>query len=265
MTATLWLPSLVRALTTGLLVVSASAVAEALGPFWGALIASLPVSAGPAYVFLAMQHGADFVAASALSSFAANAATGLFLIAYGVLAGTVSPWRSLGAAMLLWLVASLVTQQVAWTPLTALLLNLTAYGTGFALLNPTRDAGLESAPSARRRWFDLPARAALVAAFVSLVVAVSSALGPGATGIAAVFPISLISLIVIVRPRIGGAASSLLAASALRSMLGFGMALLALHLAIQSWGTATALGLALLVSASWSSALLLLRKRQRLG
>src|SRR5215470_1720523 len=87
MTAALWLPPLVRALATGLLVASASAVAEAFGPFWGALIASLPVSAGPAYVFLAMQHGAEFVAASALSSFAANAATGLFLIVYGVLGG----------------------------------------------------------------------------------------------------------------------------------------------------------------------------------
>ena len=42
MTAMVWLPTLVRALATGLLVVSASAVAEALGPFWGALIASLP-------------------------------------------------------------------------------------------------------------------------------------------------------------------------------------------------------------------------------
>jgi len=156
MTATLWLPPLVKALATALLVVSASATAEALGPFWGALIASLPVSAGPAYVFLAMQHGTDFVAASALSSFAANAATGLFLISYGALAGTVSPWRSLGIAVLAWLVASLATQQVAWTPLTALLLNLAVYGVGFALLNPARRAALGLAPSTRRRWFDLP-------------------------------------------------------------------------------------------------------------
>ena len=84
MTATVWLPPLVRALATALLVVSASAVAEALGPFWGALIISLPISAGPTYVFLSMRHGPDFIAASALSSFAANAATTLFLIVYGV-------------------------------------------------------------------------------------------------------------------------------------------------------------------------------------
>ncbi|HEY1412097.1 MAG TPA: hypothetical protein VGF36_08145, partial [Rhodopila sp.] len=217
MTATMFLPPLVRALATALLVVSASAVAEALGPFWGALIASLPVSAGPAYVFLALQHGADFVAASALSSFAANAATGLFLTVYGVLAGRLSPWSGLGIAVLAWLAASLAMHQVAWTPLTGLALNLGVYGTGFAVSGAVRTGEPPSAPAVPRQRLDLVLRAVAVAAFVSLVVTLSSILGPGATGIAAVFPISLISLLVIVRPRIGSRASSLLAANALRS------------------------------------------------
>jgi hypothetical protein len=264
MTATLWLPPLVRALATALLVVSASAVAEALGPFWGALIASLPVSAGPAYVFLSMQHSPDFIAESALSSFAANAATGLFLIVYGIVAARMPPWRGLSIAVLAWFAASSATHQVIWTPSTALILNLAVYGAGFALLNTIQPAGSISAPPIqRRRRFDLPARAIAVAAFVSLIVTLSSILGPTATGIAAVFPISLISLIVIVRPRIGGIATSLLAANALRSMLGFGMTLLALHLAIHPWGTATALVIALLVSALWSAALPRLRRRPR--
>jgi hypothetical protein len=87
MAATLWLPLVAKALATALIVVSASVAAEALGPVWGAIIASLPVSAGPAYVFLAMQHGPDFVATSTLNSAAANAATGLFLI-------TMESWLS---------------------------------------------------------------------------------------------------------------------------------------------------------------------------
>ena len=265
MTAATWLPILVRALTTALLVVSASAVAETLGPFWGALIASFPVSTGPAYAFLAMQHGADFLAASALSSFAANAANGLFLIAYGVLARSASPWRSLGVAVLAWLAAGLAMQQVIWTPLTAFLLNLVTYGAGFTVLGVARSARSRPALLARRRWFDLPARAAAVAAFVSLVVAVSTALGPGITGIAAVFPIGLISLFIIVRPRIGGPAVSQLAANALRSMLGFGMMLLVLHLAIRPWGAMAAFAVALLAWVSWSAALLLLRRREQLG
>jgi len=165
-------------------------------------------------VFLAMRHMANFVAASVLSSFAANAATGLFLIVDGVLPRSTPPWRSLGVAVLAWLAASLAAQQVAWRPLTALLLNLTIYGAGFALPNLARIAAPDSAPSARRRWFDLPVRAMAVAAFVSFVVTATSALGPNATGIAAVFPISLIGLTVIVRPRIGRLASSLLAANA---------------------------------------------------
>lgn len=263
MPAIFWLPPLAKALATALLVVCASVAAEALGPVWGAVIASLPVSAGPTYVFLAMQHGAGFLAASALGSFAANAATGLFLIVYGRLAGRSGPWRSLGAAVLAWLAASLALQQVVWTPGTASLLNLAVYGVGFARPGPTGGGGPAVTSRARRRWFDLPVRAVAVAGFVSLVVAVSSALGPRATGIAAVFPVSLISLIVIVRPRIGGRAASVLAASALRSMLGFGVMLLVLHLALRPWGITVAFIAALGVSGAWSAGLLVLGRRSR--
>lgn len=265
MTALAWLPPLIRILTTALLVVFASVAAEALGPFWGALIASLPVSTGPAYVFLAMQHGADFVAASALGSFAANAATGLFLTVYGILAGRSSRWRGLGIAILTWLAAAFAIGTVAWAPLPALLLNLAVYGAGITLLRaiPTVPPGAVAA--APRRWFHLPARALAVAGFVSLVVGASTLLGPAATGIVAVFPITLISLIVIVQPRIGGAAASLLAAGALRAMLGFGLMLLVLHLAVRPWGAPAALILALAVSATWSAGLLVLQKRRPAG
>ena len=242
---------------------SASAIAEALGPFWGALVATLPVSTGPAYAFLAMQHGADFIAASALSSLAANAAIGLFLMTYAASARRASPWRSLGGAVSVWLLAGLATQQVAWTPLTAVLLNLVTYGAGFALVGAMRDGEAGPALPVRRRPFDLPLRAVAVAAFVSLVVAASSALGPEATGIAAVFPIVLTCLLAIVRPRIGGPASALLAANALRPMLGFGAMLLALHLLVRPWGVAAALVAALLVQVSWSAALVLLKRRKQ--
>jgi hypothetical protein len=258
-----WIPVLAKAVTTALLVVVASALAEALGPLWGALVASMPVSAGPAYVFLAMRHGGDFVAASALSSAAANAATGLFLIVYATLARRAPLRVGLGAAMVAWLAASLLIRQIMWTPATAALLNLLVYGIGFILLrgigNPTNDPSFPTT----RRWFDLPLRAVAVALFVSTVVGVSSVLGPEATGIAAVFPISLISLIVILQPRIGGAASARLASTALRAMLGFGLMLLVLHLVIQPFGTTPAFLVALLVSLLWSGGLLVLTRRPR--
>jgi hypothetical protein len=265
MMAALWMPALAKAVSTAMVVVVASALAEAIGPFWGALIASLPVSAGPAYVFLAMQHDASFVAASALSSCAANAATGLFLIVYATTARRLRLWQGLGAALATWLVASIVMRQIAWTSATVVLLNLVVYGAGFLVLRGSAEAPPRSGAAILRRRFDLPLRAASIALFVSGVVVVSAMLGPQATGIAAVFPISLTSLLIIVRPRIGGPASALLAATALQAMLGFGLALLALHLAVQPWGVRPALFVGLLVSVSWSAGLLVLRRRSPAG
>jgi hypothetical protein len=265
MTAMLWLPLIAKALATALIVVAASTAAEALGPVWGAIIASLPVSAGPVYVFLAMQHGPVFVAASALNSAAANGATGLFLTTYGTLAKSMPPWRSLAVAVGGWLMASLAIQQIAWTPVSAVALNVVIYGLGLASVNGCGTANPSRARPSRRRWFDLPLRAASVAAFVSTVITVSSVLGPAATGIAAVFPVSLISLIVILLPRLGGPATARIATSALPPMLGFGIVLTMLHLIIQPFGVAAALVFALAVCALWSGTLLQLQVRGRYG
>lgn len=265
MTAMLWLPLVAKALATALIVVTASKAAEALGPVWGAIIASLPVSAGPAYVFLVMQHGPAFVAASALSSAAANGATGLFLTTYGIVAKHMPPWRSLVVAVGGWLVASAAIQQVTWTPTSAVALNLAIYGPGLAFVSRCGTVTSGSVRPSRRRWFDLPLRAASVAAFVSTVVAVSTALGPAATGIAAVFPVSLISLIVILLPRLGGPATAQVATNALPPMLGFGVMLLLLHLTIRPLGVVAALVLALAVCVMWSGVLLQLLTRGHYG
>jgi hypothetical protein len=253
MTALPWLSLAAKALATALIVVTASTAAEALGPVWGAIIASLPVSAGPAYVFLAMQHGPAFVAASALNSAAANAATGLLLTTYARLAGRMSPWRGLTLAVAIWLAASIALQQVTWTTGLAAALNVVVYGLGMTFVSRHKTADAVPAGPLRRRWFDLPLRAASVAAFVSTVVAVSAELGPAATGIAAVFPVSLISLIVILRHRLGGPSTTRLAANALPPMLGFGFMLLLLHLAIRPFGITPALLLALAFSVLWSA------------
>jgi hypothetical protein len=261
MPALLGLPILIKAVSTVLLVIVASSLAEALGPFWGALVASLPVSAGPAYVFLAMQHDADFLAAAALRSCAANAATGVFLIVYARLVGRLRSWRGLGVSVAVWLALSLAMRWVVWTPVTASVLNLAVYGIGFRLLPGVATVAAGGVDVAPNRWFDLPVRATAVGVFVSGVVVCSSALGPAATGTAAVFPVSLLSLFVVLQPWIGAVAAAVLAANALRAMLGFGLMLLVLHLAIRPLGSVAALFVALAVSAAWSGGLLMLRGR----
>jgi hypothetical protein len=154
-------------------------------------------------------------------------------------------------------------RQTAWTPGAAVLLNVGVYGAGFLILRRLPADVPRSRGVPIRRWFDLPSRAAAVALFVSAVVVGSAILGAEATGIAAVFPISLTCLIILSGPRPGDAASARIAATALRAMLGFGLALLALHLAIRPFGATGALTAALLVCVAWSGGLIVLNERSR--
>ena len=57
-----------RMAITAAFVVTASIVTERSGPVIGALIATLPISAGPSYVFLALDHDAAFIAEGALGT-----------------------------------------------------------------------------------------------------------------------------------------------------------------------------------------------------
>src|SRR5471030_1404304 len=86
-------PELIFILTLGLrmaitaaFVVSASVIAERSGPVIGALVATLPISAGPSYVFLALDHDAAFIAEGALASLPINVATIFLALVYVMLA-----------------------------------------------------------------------------------------------------------------------------------------------------------------------------------
>jgi Ca2+/H+ antiporter len=70
-------------------VVTASFIAERAGALVGAMVMTLPVGAGPAYVLLALDHGAAFIAESTVASLAIHAASGIFR--YGLCAGGAAP------------------------------------------------------------------------------------------------------------------------------------------------------------------------------
>src|SRR5919204_6136808 len=95
-------------------VVSASVITERSGPVIGPLVATLPISAGPSYVFLALDHDAAFVAEGALASLPINAATIVLALTYSVLAQRFSLWISAGAAVAAWLGLATIIRQFQW-------------------------------------------------------------------------------------------------------------------------------------------------------
>jgi hypothetical protein len=246
------------AVTAGF-VVAAAKVAELAGPAIGALVATLPIAAGPAYFFVALDHDAAFISASAIGSIAAHAATGVFSLVYVVLAQRHGVALSVGTAVAVWFVVAFILRSVEWTFLTVAAANLAIYGVCIALTHHYRHVKM---PRLVGRWYDLPVRAVMVACLVAAVVGLSGRVGPTVTGMLAIYPIVMTSLMLIFQPRVGGPASAALIANTMWGLVGFSACLFTVHLATVRLGTWPGLILALAVSVVWNLALYGIRRRR---
>src|ERR1700730_7863016 len=103
-----------RMAVTAAFVVTASVITERSGPVIGALVATLPISAGPSCVFLALDHDAAFIAQGALASLPINAVTILFALTYVVLAQRRSALVSFAGAIAVWIVLAALARMVHW-------------------------------------------------------------------------------------------------------------------------------------------------------
>jgi hypothetical protein len=240
-----WLALAIKMAVTAGFVVLATATAERAGAVVGALVATLPIAAGPAYVFLALDHDSDFLAAAALASLAVNAVTAIFALVYAATAQTRGLALSLAAAMAVWTVLALVVRSLEWTLVGAVILNLAVIPVCAAIGRRLRETAM---PLVTRRWYDIPLRAAMAALLVAVVVGLSARVGAAVTGMLAVFPIVLTSLMLILQPRIGGRATAAVLANTISGLGGFACCLVALHLAAVPLGSPAALTLALAVS-----------------
>ena len=240
-------------------VVTASVITERSGPVIGALIATLPISAGPSYVFLALDHDAAFVAEGALASLAINAATMFLSLTYVVLAQRRNAVVSIAGAMAVWILLAALERMVHWTLAKGLLANAIAFA---ICLPPLRSFRHVKMPLITRRWYDVPLRAGLVATLVATVVTLSSWIGPELSGTIALIPIVLTSMMLILHPRIGGPATAALIANGGWGLMGFGLSFVVLHLAAPRLGSAIALTLTLATCLGWNLGLWWLGRRQ---
>jgi len=253
-----WLPMLAKLALTAGIVVTASIVVERAGPLIGALVAALPVTVWPAYVFLALDHDAAYVEAAARSGLAVNAVTGVFLFLYAALARRRGLLASVGAAVGAWVALALIVHAVEWTLATASLMNLIVYPVGLWL---SRAMSAAQVPRLRRQWYDIPMRALLVCALMAAVLEASTFAGPAMTGVIAVYPISSTSLMLILHPRIGGPAAAAVIANSLWGLFGVGFGLMALGAGIGSLGAGLALAAALAIPIAWNLGVWLAHRR----
>jgi hypothetical protein len=244
--------------TAAVIVVTASRATERAGPLLGAMIATLPVSTGPVYVFLALDHGAAFISESARMSVAATTAIAAFVAAHALAAQRFATAPSLALATLAWFAVAFALQLRDWSFAEACLMFIGVFVIAIPCLR--RFAVTIEAPPVPRARFDLALRALLVAAVVVATTFAGHALGPSVTGVLATYPVVFTCLVVILQPRCGGRFTASVLVNALKGLLGFGLALAVLHLAAARSSAAVALLLALAVAVGWNAMLLLLSR-----
>jgi hypothetical protein len=238
-----------RMAITAAFVVSASVITERSGPVIGALVATLPISAGPSYVFLALDHDAAFIAQGTLASLPVNAATIFMSLAYVVLAQRRSVVVSFAVAVAVWLALVVLVRMTDWSLIAGIAVNVVAFAVCLPLVQRFRAVRM---PLITRRWYDIPLRAVLVATLVATVVTLSGWVGPAMSGTIAIFPIVLTSLMLILHPRIGGPPTAAVIANSISGLVGFGIAIAAMHLAALRFGSVIALSLALVICVGWN-------------
>ena len=256
---TFLLTLVLRMAITAAFVVTASIITERSGPVIGALIATLPISAGPSYVFLALDHDAAFIAEGALASLPINAATIFLGLTYVVLAQRHGALVSCLAAVAVWIALASIIRSVQWSLAGGLIVNAIA----FAHLRAAAGA-LPSRQDAAdpRRWYDIPLRASLVATLVATVVTLSGWVGPKVSGIIALFPVVFTSMMLILHPRIGGPPTAAVLANSAWGLIGLGIAIAVLHVAALQFGSAIGLGLALATCVGWNLGLWWIGRRK---
>jgi hypothetical protein len=238
-----------RMAITAAFVVSASIITERSGPVIGALVATLPISAGPSYVFLALDHDAAFIAQGALASLPINAATVVLGLVYVLLAQRHGALASCSAAVAVWIALASLGRTVHWTLVGGLIANVVVFAICTPILQRFRHVKM---PLMTRRWYDIPLRASLVATLVALVVTLSRWVGPGISGTIALFPIVFTSMMLILHPRLGGRPTAAVIANGAWGLMGFGIAIAVLHVTALRCGSAIGLSLALLICVAWN-------------
>jgi hypothetical protein len=246
---------------TAAFVVSASVITERSGPVIGALVATLPISTGPSYVFLALDHDAAFLAEGALASLPINVATIFLGLTYVVLAQRHHAFVSWAGGAVVWTVLAALSCTIHWSLASGVAVNIVAFAICIPLLSRFRHVKM---PLITRRWYDIPLRAALVATLVATVVTLSGWVGPAISGVIALFPVVFSSMMLILHPRIGGPATAAVVANGGWGLLGFGMGIAVSHVAVLQFGSAIGLSLALATCVGWNL-LLWWNGRRRLG
>lgn len=243
---------LFKVAVTAFVVVAISIAIEQSGPVLGGVLMGLPITGGPGYVFLALQSSPEFVAQSALASFAIVAANMAYVVAYIVAVRRFGRLVTTGIGLLAWFICASLIEAGPVTLWTGIAWNAAGLAVSIPLICMRRPETTKALRRASRR--ELLLRALSAGLLVAAVVTASDALGSSMTGIGILAPVTLVTIGWIMRSSYGPAEAISVMTGALIALPGFALAVLSLHVLVVPAGPGPALAMFFLVAVAWGDA-----------
>ena len=251
-----------RMAAVAVFIIIGALISERAGPFFGAMVTSLPVYTGPVYLFLAIDHPPEFLAQVTVGSLGSCGVIPVFVLMYALMARAGrGALPSLLVALVAWVIVAVIVQLKDWSLIEALVFALPIYAIAI-LIGRGFTRAVAMTPTGRS-WRDLLLRVLLVTCVVGAVNAMSPLLPVKITGILSIMPTVMMSLILVLHGRIGGPATAALLIHAITGMVGMLLAVTLVGLTIVPWGPAASLSAGLATSVSWNLTLIAIRQAGR--
>jgi len=188
-----------------ILIAAATLVGRRWGPGISGWFAALPLTSGPVSIIFALQNGTDFAAHAAVGTIAGLASVAVFCLTFGRLAPRTSALISAALGIAAFLTATALLNQFTLALIPTFAFVMVVLLVTFRLMPHPKLEQVIAAPP----WWDLWARMGVATAFVLLLTALSTVLGPQLSGLLSPFPIFATVLAIFAHRHQGGAASTL--------------------------------------------------------
>lgn len=226
--------TVMKLVLTPLLLAGSTLAARRWGPLVGGWIVGMPLTSGPVSVFLALEQGRDFAAASADGSLHGLLAVVAFCVTYDRCARRFSwPPAAMISLGIYFAAVALLADFVSplWLSFTLVFTGVTL---GLAVVRAVPGVG---AVTAAPRW-DLPFRMVAATSIVVIVTTVSQKLGPSLSGIFAAFPVFVCVMSVFSHHLNGAAAVRNFARGVIMGSYAYVAFFMVVALRVQSWNLA---------------------------
>ena len=251
-----------KILSTVLIVLGLSSIAERAGPALAGVLAGFPLGVAIVFLFIGIEQGPYFITEAAAYTVGGFAATLCFNLAYWFISSRVRSHGflvSILGSLMIFLLAAWLIAQLPLTVWTATLLVAVVAAISILLMRGHDETRIGVA--IKMTWPVIAFRAAIAVAVVLAVTGAAAAIGPKWSGLLAAFPITLFPVLIIIQ-----FSYSVEDAATVIQAFPFGMPSLVVFV-ICAWATFEPLGVPLgfvvsiMASALWLTGLFVLKKR----